>query len=243
FPGDPDNTTPGWVFGRESLPAAPTHADATKVTWYSREANTNVIPIMEIYLREFTTDGTNAWYFTPPFGVGSAESYNMPMDEACVITIPDGSSRRSVLFTARVPTNIPPDFISGDVTPSVFHHSLFAGMKQPQFTHPNDFGFEPGPAALTNGFKGHTVPIPSLVDFMWKWDREQQRVLPGHLIWFNTADSTWRFAKPGYPVVPSDYFSPCDAILFQRNALGAGPMMQPIVPIQLYPSPTKEMTP
>jgi hypothetical protein len=111
--------------------------------------------------------------------------------------------------------------------------------------HPSQMGLNPGLTPNGAGFSGFDFPIPTFVDFMWTWNRADQRVTPGELIWYRTTDNIWRFAKTtgaGYPLVPANYFSSCDGIVIRRAPRMGNDNLPWTIGLP-YSKPTKTMTP
>ncbi|MEM7394393.1 MAG: hypothetical protein AAF492_18810, partial [Verrucomicrobiota bacterium] len=220
FPGWPDTPTPAWMFGHR-LPGGPViGSNTTMISWYNRTTNTSVVTTNTIYLQKF--GGSANWMFAPPLS-GVADNVRIPIEQGCVIQLPSNSPPRSILFVGRVPTNSNSRWVAGKAN-GPWHHTLIGGLNQPLKYGPSHLNLQPtGLINNPNGFQGGAFPLPTgpfSVDFMWVWNREQQRVDPGKLIWYSQgglAGTGWRFAKPGYPEVPNTFFSSCDAILIQRG--------------------------
>ncbi|MEM7394313.1 MAG: hypothetical protein AAF492_18395, partial [Verrucomicrobiota bacterium] len=133
FPGVPDQATPAFIFG-ELLPCGTNATDSTRITWFDRTTNTMVQATNSIYLRDMGAGNPPEWFYTPTWGNTPVTAWRMPMRQACMVEIPPGAGRQTVLFIGKVPSNATSRIVSGDA--ANLHHTFFGGLNQPRIYHP-----------------------------------------------------------------------------------------------------------
>lgn len=222
FPGVPDETTAEFVFGK-NLPAAPTIADAAKISWFDRDGSPDATNTIFLQSSSTPSPGSTNWLYSVG-GSGMADDVVVPVEIGVVVEIPEGSGDHDIQFIGLVPTNTVVQDLPGNRS-----YSLIS-PNQPAYLHPSELNL------LESGFSGGSHPIFS--DRIWKFDRETQQV--PNIIWYDTGDSTWRFTSSGYPTVPDNYFGPDDAIVVYTRSSGSTITHTNSI---LYSLPTKEMTP
>ena len=154
---------------------------------------------------------------------------------------------KTLLFVGQVPSNVTHMLTMHDGALGTEPHlNPYIALDQPLHYGPTRMNLSPnGPGDNASGYQGDACPMPiglKATDFMWKWDRRFQMVPMGKLIWYDTDDNTWKFAKSGFPTVPQRYFSPCDAVLYQRSSRAAAADWF-TAPVLQYTPPNTSMAP
>ena len=191
LPGIPDIPKPGNVFSHV-LPAGSSPLNATTVTWYDRSNNGS--SLKEIFLMDHGV--SNEWMYSLG-GSGSAEQSPIDMQDGIVMHLPETSDPQHFSFVGRVP-------IVPLVQPLKAGYNL-VGKRLPRQQDLNETGL------TESGFR--IAPFPpgggGNGDMAWKWDRDQQRVLPGHLLWYS--DGSLPSASPAgwyYTIWQNSHWKP-----------------------------------
>lgn len=215
--GEPDVNEAARVLGR-SLPAGDTPNNSARVSWYERTGGQ--LATREIWLAR---GSVKQWVYSVG-GSGNADRAALPLDEGFIVELPAGAPATRLPMTLRVPTTPVSQRVKGQGA-----YNLIS-LRAPQSAHPRDLGL------VEAGFRGN--PFAVLSDVMWGYDAKTQRVT--EILWYNTADRTWRFMSSGFPLVPADYLKPYQSVVIHTRAGVAD--FNWTIPL-LYTPPTETMTP
>lgn len=186
------------------LPGSDSALNATRVMWFNRAINTNLVATQEVWL---ANGEVSAWLCSYPAQLEgqTADSWPLPLADGFCVELPTNQILHKLPMIFGVPTNS-----QIQVLPGSGYHSMVS-VNIPETLHPSQMNL------LEAGFQGST--IPPLSDMLWKYDRNQQLV-PDGKIWFKTSDQTWRFDAGGVngALVPTNYFKPDDAVVIWRRA-------------------------
>jgi uncharacterized repeat protein (TIGR01451 family) len=181
------------------LPSGGGLIDSAKIAWRQR-GPTPIEVAKEIWL----ADGERKeWVYSIPEEMTDqlAEYDPLAVENGFTVDLPTNIPMVYWVMVYRVPTN---EVIQ--VLPAGNTYSLISPFT-PESLHPSQLNL------IEAGFVGGGNPVFS--DWMWKYDRASQKV--PNVIWYRTTDQTWRFNSTGYPEVPTNYFSPNDAIVIQTR--------------------------
>ena len=168
LPGIHDVPKPGYVFGHDYLPSGVLPAQSTRLTWFNR--SNDGVSKTEIYLADHGS--SNQWMYSVG-GSGSAEGFSVPEDDGIVITLPDGAPETHFSCIAKVPK------LPLQQTLKKGYNLIAKCIPRQQDlseTGLTESGFRGAPFPPGGGGNG---------DMVWKWDRDQQQVLSGHLLWYS----------------------------------------------------------
>ena len=235
LPGIPDDSRPGFVLGHK-LPGGSLPANSTRLSWYDRDNQGTAT--QQIYL--VASGGSNSWKYAFPSGGSSAESMDIPLEQGFVLELPDGSGSDSFPFIGRIPTN--------NMTQELKSGYNLVNVGIPRKLKVSELNLE------ESGFRSGTFPGPGGGgDMLWIWNRENQIVMSGSIIWLS--DGTLPAASPAgwyyinfnlttskYKAVPEHYypFKPDDGMVIFRPEAPSSMIFTNKVP---YLAPTVFVTP
>ncbi|HMP74133.1 MAG TPA: hypothetical protein PKE55_12800 [Kiritimatiellia bacterium] len=219
--GEPFTNQVGKIMNH-MLPSGGGLIDSVKVAWRHR-APAPINVAKEIWLTE---GQRKEWVYSIPEEMTDqlAEDDPLPLDNGFTVQLPTNSPVVSWVMVYRVPTN---EVVQ--VLPAGNSYSLISPFT-PESLHPAQLGL------IEAGFVGGGNPVQS--DWMWKFDRYGQKV--PDVIWYRTTDQSWRFNRDGFPEVPTNYFSPNDAIVIQTRR-STSDIVWTNRP--MYNPPTRDMNP
>ena len=221
--GIPCNNTIGDIL-EDMLPGAESAAAASRVMWFNRAINTNVVATQEVWM---AVGATNEWICSYPASREGekADGWSLPLADGFCVELPTNQPVHKLPMIYHVPTT--PQI---QVVPGNKRHSLVS-VSTPETLHPSQMNL------IASGFKGGIHQVFS--DWLWKYDRANQLV--PDKIWYRTTDQKWLFISNNAEV-PAGYFRPDDAIVIWRNSNLSTSDMTWTNAIQ-YAIPTRDMKP
>ena len=207
--GIPCNNTVRDIF-EHVLPSGSSALTAARVQWYNRSSW--IVPAtQEVWL---ASGSTNVWMCSWPEERDNqmAENWPVPYDQGMVVELPTNGTMRKLPMIFGVPTNLQVQTLARHTQTT--QYSLVS-LNLPEAHHPSQLGL------VEAGFKGHAV-LPGLSDQVWKFNRSAQVLATP--VWYKTSDQTWRLTSTGFPLVPTNYFAPDDALVIVTQPTTSPPM-------------------
>ncbi|MBN1269925.1 MAG: hypothetical protein JXB04_10070 [Kiritimatiellae bacterium] len=222
LPFIPDSNSLEFVLGTDQLPGGTIMANSTRVQWFQRIGGEQVSNAVWL-------SSDHNWYTYHPTSNWLANTMCIPLHEGFVVEIPTNESVQTVVCIGRVPTN------TMTQTVPTGSYSLVS-VRMPRRVHPSELKL------YEAGFQGALSAYDAIVlgngDRLWKYDRVNQRVPPGEIIWYNKGTGIWYFLNMSQ--VPANYFAPDDGIVIFTPAAYNSLEWTPDI---LYSPPTRRMSP